>query len=473
MFAFVWIFNYNIFSLGFQKPHCTFVDPNSVPETNDYGGQVSALLLTTRWLFDLTSITTVTRSLINNLRQHDPNGQNVKLTCAILEKDGEIERVQIEGAKAQSVTLRGAVQPTGAETCEKVNISQIEQMNEFSAAFYHNVFDKGSYDFIIGHAPLLSFGAINLKNVYKDVCRGQNAPKVVLLVHDLPKTDQGFLKRKRIHGWIKETDIVFSIGKSAKNELERFLFGKKHELYIPLYPLEDSECQKHGKISEMHHKQITLMVGKKEFDYNGIDLRLAISAVISAAEMIHENSSKGGVHLVLIGEDATDKEHLQTFFNDTEKKEGIFTFDVLTSLKPEEMKSWIIRSSVFLLPLKRNCSKFGLEALTAAAAGVPILVSENSGVAALLKEMEESRYSVVRRQRLFFRCSSLEIPNCRNFLQPTKCSEPYRKVLRYDTIGRIELIPSIVLSSDNTNYKNIIQLFLQLFDELSVYRDCH
>ena len=46
-------------------------------------------------------------------------------------------------------------------------------------------------------------------------------------------------------------------------------------------------------------------------------------------------------------------------------------------------------------------------------------------------------------------------------------------MLRYDTIGRIELIPSIVLSSDNTNYKNIIQLFLQLFDELSVYRDCH
>ena len=48
-----------------------------------------------------------------------------------------------------------------------------------------------------------------------------------------------------------------------------------------------------------------------------------------------------------------------------------------------------------------------------------------------------------------------------------------REMLRYDTIGRIELIPPIVLSSDNTKYKNIIQLFLQLFDELSVYRDCH
>ena len=42
-----------------------------------------------------------------------------------------------------------------------------------------------------------------------------------------------------------------------------------------------------------------------------------------------------------------------------------------------------------------------------------------------------------------------------------------------DTIGRIELNPSFVLSSDNTNCKNDIQLFLQLFDELSVYRDYH
>ena len=42
-----------------------------------------------------------------------------------------------------------------------------------------------------------------------------------------------------------------------------------------------------------------------------------------------------------------------------------------------------------------------------------------------------------------------------------------------DTIGKIELNPSFVLSSDNTNYKNDIQLFLQLFDELRVNGDYH
>ena len=42
-----------------------------------------------------------------------------------------------------------------------------------------------------------------------------------------------------------------------------------------------------------------------------------------------------------------------------------------------------------------------------------------------------------------------------------------------DTIGKIELIPLIVLSSKKTNHKNDIQLFPQLFDELRVNGDYH
>ena len=42
-----------------------------------------------------------------------------------------------------------------------------------------------------------------------------------------------------------------------------------------------------------------------------------------------------------------------------------------------------------------------------------------------------------------------------------------------DTISKIELNPSFILSSDETNSKNDIQLFHQLFDELRVNRDCH
>ena len=59
-----------------------------------------------------------------------------------------------------------------------------------------------------------------------------------------------------------------------------------------------------------------------------------------------------------------------------------------------------------------------------------------------------------------------------NFHQVTDYQNCY-DMGQNDTIGKIELKPSIVLSSDNTNCKNDIQLFHQLFDELSVYRDYH
>ena len=49
----------------------------------------------------------------------------------------------------------------------------------------------------------------------------------------------------------------------------------------------------------------------------------------------------------------------------------------------------------------------------------------------------------------------------------------YRSRYQDDIFPRIELIPSFVLSSDNTNCKNDIQLFHQLFDELSVHTDYH
>ena len=54
-------------------------------------------------------------------------------------------------------------------------------------------------------------------------------------------------------------------------------------------------------------------------------------------------------------------------------------------------------------------------------------------------------------------------------LHPDRCCNMGQN----DTISKIELFPSIVLLSDNTNCKNDIQLFPQLFDELGVNGDYH
>ena len=59
------------------------------------------------------------------------------------------------------------------------------------------------------------------------------------------------------------------------------------------------------------------------------------------------------------------------------------------------------------------------------------------------------------------------------FVANIRCFKVCCDMGQNDTIGKIELNPSFVLSSDETNYKNDIQLFHQLFDELCVNRDYH
>ena len=48
------------------------------------------------------------------------------------------------------------------------------------------------------------------------------------------------------------------------------------------------------------------------------------------------------------------------------------------------------QTSVLLLPLKSSSPLFGVEALAAASAGTPFLVSSKAGIASLLQEIEET-----------------------------------------------------------------------------------
>ena len=72
------------------------------------------------------------------------------------------------------------------------------------------------------------------------------------------------------------------------------------------------------------------------------------------------------------------------------------------------------------------------------------------------------------------------IPNILNSINPNQ--QPQGNVVpqgnccdmdQSDTISKIELNPSIILSSKSANSRNDIQLFLQLFDEHRVNGDYH
>ena len=362
--------------------------------------QISALLLTTRWSFDFTNITSVTRSIVNTLRFHNPSGTKIRITCAVLALDGNIEQVQVDEAVIENVQLRGAKLPQG----EAFAIPEIKWLNQLSTPYYQSLLNENSYNFIIGHAPLLAYGAVNLKGI----CRGQNSPKVVLMVHTLPKTEKGLLNKALLCTWMESTDIVFSIGETDSNVLKRFVDGKVHEIYIPICPLKSASILPVSAAtgqSEVGTTKIAVMVGRKELGYNGINVKLAMAAVCLAVKRGNQGKNRMEIHLLILGEDSADERELKACFNKTLEEQNnpqnLLNFYFL-SLQPstdsKQIRTCMMESTLVLLPLKKNYTVFGLEALTAALAGIPILVSENSGVAALLRDVGDDGCNVVRRK---------------------------------------------------------------------------
>ena len=50
---------------------------------------ISVLLLATKWQFDTYGLSTINKSLVNNLRLVDPEDETIKITCAIIEEEGK------------------------------------------------------------------------------------------------------------------------------------------------------------------------------------------------------------------------------------------------------------------------------------------------------------------------------------------------------------------------------------------------
>ena len=57
---------------------------------------ISVLLFATKWQFDTYGLSTVNKSLANNLRVVDPEGKKIKITCAVLEEEKNIREDQRE-----------------------------------------------------------------------------------------------------------------------------------------------------------------------------------------------------------------------------------------------------------------------------------------------------------------------------------------------------------------------------------------
>ena len=164
---------------------------------------IKVLILATKWQHDSYGISTINKSLINNLRFVDPDATKIQITCAVLEEDGKIPDADLKEAKERGVYLKGAKQPRGS----KKNPNR-KWLNESIIKYYGHVPYETKFDFIIGHAPYLANGCLNVMDWYHE---RQHHPKVMLIIHGLPRTDEGQVDEELLLDWLTEADVVFSI----------------------------------------------------------------------------------------------------------------------------------------------------------------------------------------------------------------------------------------------------------------------
>ena len=371
------------------------VDDQSADEVTS---PLSILVLATKWLFDTLGISTINRSLVNNLRLVDPEAKKIKITCAVVEEEGKIKEDHLKDAEEHGVQLRGATQPNGPK--EQPNI---KWLNRYVGSYYHQLFKKHNYDFLIGHVPHLANGCFN----FKSICQTEKSPKILLVIHQLPETPKGVVDGEQLLDWLKGADVVLSLGSVLHSEIEPYITSLKpgekpvHKMYIPMFPLELFNLQREIPRGNKPHvtQNISLMTGEvKDLDVSGLDLALAVACVLTASTNI---SQVCGVqtNLFILTARKEDNEKWKTnidqLLHGTVVKQKNIKFQCLAPEDIKQLETHMRKINLFIFPAKTDSPVFGTETLAAVAAGVPILVSKQSGIASVLSKMAKGESSLV------------------------------------------------------------------------------
>ena len=265
-------------------------------------------------------------------------------------------------------------------------------------SFYHHFLSGKKLDFVIGHAPFLANAAFNVQDFFK-----QAPPRVILVVHSLPKTDLNHVDEDLMCEWLKDADFVLSIGSALFQEVQNLILCLEdqqkpiHSCYFP-YPvrfLSEPRRPLTSQNGNFPNIQTILLPVREPIDLNvsledqfGIDVKLACT--IATRVSAHFRIQGFKVKFVIAGALADVKSKWEETFqvikqNDstTDKRvEMVYT----VANNTEEVIKLFRKSHLCLFPLRSQSPLFCTEALMAAYGGVPILVSENSGIASLLEK---------------------------------------------------------------------------------------
>ena len=246
--------------------------------------QFNVLMLTPQWQFDGYGVATVTRALVQNLRAIDPEGDFIKITCIILQEEGNIPRVR--SAEELKVKLKGYKQPRG-----KRRKPAIEWMDDHIKTYYEYVLVDIKYDFIIGHIPHIANGCLNLR----DACmQRRHCLKVLFIAHDVPRLENGETNDEQLREWVLDADVIFSVTKSVEQKIKQMDTSGHvvHKFYIPGHPVEFFKTNR-DETEKLRDPREILMITKekKSLEVNGLDLQLAVNSLAEASQRTHASIS--------------------------------------------------------------------------------------------------------------------------------------------------------------------------------------
>ena len=167
-----------------------------------------------------------------------------------------------------------------------------------------------------------------------------------------------------------------------------------HKKYFPSCPLDMFAVKPDNTEGKVRGSQnVYMMSGEiKDLNIKGIDFPSDITATAGASEHMRK-FNEVRTYLTLLAADEAEKikwkETSEEVLRIQNLKETGLTFQIETPRTVDKMKVHMKKSNLFLLTLKQDSPLFGTEALVAIAARVPVLVSKYSGIAALLREMQQ------------------------------------------------------------------------------------
>ena len=325
-------------------------------------------LLAAEWGSSKGELSTISRNLAINFAKH----KKVNVTLFVPKDSCSDE--EKKAAKRHNVAVREANPLAGYEPVD----------------WLINPADDFAIDFVFGHG-------INLGRQAQLIKSSRNC-KWVQVVHTAPEdlgmhrtgTDailKGIKENEIVVNLCRSADVVVTVGPKLKEHYDSSLcFYKKDHDIIQLTPGIFSEFSDVKRVSHKRSKFSVLIYGlidPEDFYLKGYDL-----AAKAMAELKNDN-----YRLLVVGAPEEKLEQIANTFENCGISRAKLTVRSIVKDR-EKLVKLFCEADLLLMPSRTEA--FGLTALEALSAGLPVLVSENSGFGQVLSTLTSGDQFVVK-----------------------------------------------------------------------------